>query len=262
MFTTGLCEQHHTEIMSMLRVDPGPTINRIRRMHDLGICYDEIADSAHLTTPFVEHFGEVRPRARIAWAVAAAIEQVRLVEPWPAVRRVRALLAAGHPLDDLATEIDVETERVLILAENGRPAITEDLDQRIRGVYRAREADPVSPPEPWIEARRWPVPFMWDNIDDQAEHPMASAYAVPCTPVFRVIVAAVLDSYSSREAAGRELRIKPYTLQTITAGTRRQLATGSASRLLRWWWVRNHSLPRVEGPAMVGASPLAKEGDQ
>ena len=100
--------------------------------------------------------------------MAADMDAAPRQPAWRATRRMRALVAAGVPIDTLAAEVGTTRPHFHEILHGKTEQIHRDLFAAIDRVWRARENNPVTEPPPWVIAREWAVPWAWDDIDDPA----------------------------------------------------------------------------------------------
>jgi hypothetical protein len=90
-----------------------------------------------------------------------------------AVRRIQALMANGWPRRELARQAGYQGDAFALILNGRRAALTLASDRRIRDLFD-RLADtpgPSSSSALRAQAKGWPLPGSWLDIDDPAETP-------------------------------------------------------------------------------------------
>lgn len=85
---------------------------------------------------------------------------------WRATRRIRALAAAGVRYHTIAAESGLTYGKVAGLAAGHFTRVSAATFARLDAVWEARKNRPVTAPDPRVAAKRWAVPWEWDDIDD------------------------------------------------------------------------------------------------
>ncbi|MFF7250429.1 hypothetical protein ACFZBU_41930 [Embleya sp. NPDC008237] len=162
-------------------VDPAQTIAHLARLEAAGMTADDIAERANLCTRTVENIAAGR-RSPLATHLADRILAIPArpdIDPCAQVdatgtrRRLQALTAMAHPMDDLARRLNMDRARVatLFTAENVRAGDAA----RVRVLYDTLQMSPGREPMAarFAELKAWAPPLAWDDqrIDDPTASP-------------------------------------------------------------------------------------------
>lgn len=175
-------------------VDAGPVREHVEMLRKAGLGKRRIANLANVKADTVAHLrnarkGRPQPSARVLREVADAILAIaipstpfetaapnRLVDATGTIRRLQALVAIGHPQNQLA-------ERLGLTPGNfGRTLHTPQCTARRAREIAALFAELETVPGPSELARKraarlgWPLPFQWD--DDAIDDPDATPESV------------------------------------------------------------------------------------
>lgn len=148
------------------------------------------------------------------------------IDSTPSVRRVQALMAAGHPQHAIAAAAGTTTTRVRLLAE-GQQGMRQMLADKIETAWQQLHTATGSSARArnMAAARSWPDPTWWEDyggIDDPAFDP--ASVSEQHTPRAEALVEdwEFLERQGySREHAAARLGIHPQTLQAAISRTRR-----------------------------------------
>lgn len=146
---------------------------------------------------------------------------------WRATRRMRALVAAGVPIDTLAAEVGTTRPHFHEILHGKTEQIHRDLFLAIDRVWRARENDPVSQPSVEIIARGWAVPWAWDDIDDPATD--LHADRITDTDAVRAAITRARTEFGD-EATAKAIGIHRYRLSEFQRTPR--MLTSRANQIL------------------------------
>ncbi|MCX5202426.1 hypothetical protein OG897_13335 [Streptomyces sp. NBC_00237] len=172
-----------------LLVDAAPVQKHLHHLRAAGDAYTHIADITGLRASTVDAIALGR-RRRVRATTAATILALppgkaaarnRSVPALGTTRRLRALLALGHKLGDVAAASSVELSTASYLL-NGRVAtIHHGLAQRIDNGYRALCTSRGNSTRSLNRAQRegWAPPAAWDDIDDPASAPDTGTKSSP-----------------------------------------------------------------------------------
>lgn len=159
--------------------------------------------------------------------MAADMDAAPIQPAWRATRRLRALAAAGVPLETLAKEIGTHPAHVSAILHGKTEQIRRDLFLAIDRVWRARENDPVSQPSVEIIARGWAVPWAWDDIDDPATD--LHADRITDTDAVRAAITRARTEFGD-EATAKAIGIHRYRLSEFPRTPR--MLTSRANQIL------------------------------
>lgn len=159
-------ESSHRKAQSRRAVVPLPT--RVPRLIETGFTPHSIAVAARIAPSTLnESLKSGTTTARTARRLLAADMDTAPRQPaWRATRRLRALAAAGVPVDTLAEEVGTHRAHLDEILHGKTEQIRRGLFIDVDRVWRARQNDPVSPAPRAVAACRWAVPWGWDDIDD------------------------------------------------------------------------------------------------
>lgn len=146
-------------------------------------------------------------------------------EAWQAMRRARAILAAGWTVHQLATVLGT-TANVLWTALESPEKWRQHLDSSrdlVDRIYRSIEIDPVTPAEYLVAQTRWKTPMMWDDIDDPNETDTISTVwrecrrnpSIPLTDAIYDELHRAVDFHGSIRQLSEVLGINAKTLERI-----------------------------------------------
>lgn len=103
------------------------------------------------------------------------------------VRRLQALLAAGHDLDVVASDLRLTTEQLVYLAVEEPQSVDVATASIVRGYYAAHSCDPIREPSEMAALMPWALPMDWEDIDAPRPALQAGRLATqqPPTPALR-----------------------------------------------------------------------------
>lgn len=147
------------------------------------------------------------------------------LEPCQAMRRARAILAAGWTVHRLATVLGT-TANVLWTALESPDKWRHHLDNTndlIDSIYRSIENEPVTPAEYLVAQTRWKTPMMWEDIDDPDETDTISTVwrecrrnpSVPLTDAVHDELHRAVEMHGSIRQLSEVLGINAKTLERI-----------------------------------------------
>lgn len=153
--------------------DPRPYPHHIiDPLLEQGYSLSGISVAAGLTP---HHLGSARAEGRgIREATLRRLEQldpdaIGKQPGWRATRRIRALLANGDHLADIAKETGLSVAALTAISSGIRKTVQRDTFIRIRDYYAAHELDLPRKPGNRVANAGWEPPMHWANIDDPAE---------------------------------------------------------------------------------------------
>lgn len=159
-------------------IDAAPTAKRLHELHESS-GWEDIARAAKTSAAHIRQiaFGKLpqispRTQAKIM-AIRPAATGGQYIDSTGTVRRVRALIALGHTLIDIAGASDVAVARVQPLAA-GYPSLRRTVAERIKNAYRALSETPGTNTRARNRAlaNGWAPPAAWD--DDTIDDPQAA----------------------------------------------------------------------------------------
>ncbi|MFE5895868.1 helix-turn-helix domain-containing protein [Streptomyces sp. NPDC056488] len=164
-------------------VDAAPTVRHLRKLHDAGISYAQIARQSGLHENHVHriangHSKQVRPAtAEAILALTAESVQRKVLPITGSARRLQALAAIGWPFTTLATYIGMNPRGISRI--NYQPYIFQSTAKAIVAAYeRLKDQKPedhgvslvgAQKSRALAERRGWPDPLWWEDmghIDD------------------------------------------------------------------------------------------------
>ncbi|MFE9576325.1 hypothetical protein ACFYO1_08075 [Nocardia sp. NPDC006044] len=167
-----------------------------------------------------------------------------------AIRRSRALVAFGHPHENLAQELGISLPEMQALtapatggASLSRQQIPAELHQSVAVLFDRLQMSPGPSDDARLHARKraWPLPFQWDEdaIDDPAAQP------IRCRRVGRDVkarsaereaaVLAELRHGATTELAAERLHLTARSVQRILAKAGGRSAVERADRAQPEW---------------------------
>lgn len=217
------------------RVPSGKAARRVRELHeDHGLSLSYIARAASVSTGTVRTL-YVSPRPVIARKVFDKIMAVdpeqrpdsEMIPAWPYQRRVQALAAAGQAFDAIAEAAGINPGTVSQIASGKSESITRKVARKIAQCYDAQAALPVTTPSPAILRKGWPLPMVWEDIDDPSEyhpsHPVADGYVV-LTETMKQRLAYLYEELG-RDELLTQLGVSLSTLRRLTQGRARSVSS-------------------------------------
>lgn len=122
---------------------------------------------------------------KIPETIAAIAPDAALVDSIGSIRRLRALVAFGWPVEHLADELQGEVGRCTVheLVRGGRTQCLARTARSISGLFNRLQLEPGPSPRSRSTAlkRRWALPLQWDeeSIDDPKALPEQVRYSEP-----------------------------------------------------------------------------------
>lgn len=166
-----------------LTVDPGPARAHLRNLLNQGATQEDIAAAAECSRATTAAILGGRPTP-IRRAIATRILAVRAdqlpgyqdrhVDATGSRRRVRALIAIGHPVKDITTASGIGHTAMSQVVEDGTPTVRASTAAAITRAYKSLVAVPGSSTRSRLRAARlgWDGPAAWGaDIDDPAAQP-------------------------------------------------------------------------------------------
>lgn len=159
------------------RVDSAPVIEHVRSLVDSGWSRSQIATAATCSERSVislYHGYYATIRADLAARILAAQPRIDIVkgksyvDATGTIRRVRALIAIGHPVARIAAAIGVHRTPLGKLITHGAERVTAQLARDVAALYKRGAGQPGNS----VRARNravtegWHGPLAWDDIDD------------------------------------------------------------------------------------------------
>ncbi|MFD7185535.1 hypothetical protein ACFV90_36935 [Streptomyces sp. NPDC059904] len=159
------------------RVDSAPVVEHVRSLVDSGWSRSQIATAATCSERSVislYHGYYATIRADLAARILAAQPRIDIVkgksyvDATGTIRRVRALIAIGHPVARIAAAIGVHRTPLGKLITHGSERVTAQLARDVAGLYKRWAGQPGNN----VRARNravaegWHGPLAWDAIDD------------------------------------------------------------------------------------------------
>lgn len=95
---------------------------------------------------------------------------------WPVSRRVQALRAAGHSMQELVDGTGVSQQLLTRLSFRNPKRVETAVHEKIMAFYEEHELDEARPENPRTAKHKWPAPLDWDDIDDPDEVAIASRF--------------------------------------------------------------------------------------
>lgn len=165
-------------------VDAAPAAKRLHELHETS-GWDDIAraagtSGAHLRQIAFGRLQQISPKTQAKiMAIRPAATGGQYIDSTGTVRRVRALIALGYTLIDIAETANVAVARVQPLAA-GYPSLRRTVAERITNAYRELSETPGTNTRAKNRAiaNRWAPPAAWDDdtIDDPAAIPDWTGY--------------------------------------------------------------------------------------
>lgn len=161
------------------RVEAAPAQQHVRVLLAAGWMVGEIARAAGVTRQLISRLAaEDRAQVRAdhshrVLAVTGPAPQHRDINAIGTVRRLRALMAMGHPLATVARETGLSAGRLSVIANGQRPHVRAATGEAVRAAYRRLVLTPgtSSRSRTWASRRGWHGPAAWDDIDDPTAAP-------------------------------------------------------------------------------------------
>ncbi|MFD5208464.1 hypothetical protein ACFWNF_16240 [Streptomyces anulatus] len=158
-------------------VDATPAAKRLQELHETS-GWEDIAraagtSGAHLRQIAFGRLPQISPRTQAKiMAIRPAATGGQYIDSTGTVRRVRALIALGYTLIDIAEAAAVAVTRVQTLAA-GYPSLRRTVAERITNAYRELSETPGTNTRAKNRARTngWAPPAAWD--DDRLNDPQA-----------------------------------------------------------------------------------------
>ncbi|MFJ6316024.1 hypothetical protein ACIQJW_08085 [Streptomyces californicus] len=160
-------------------VDAAPAAKRLHELHEKS-GWDDIAraagtSGAHLRQIAFGRLPQISPKTQAKiMAIRPATTGGQYIDSTGTVRRVRALIALGYTLIEIAEAATVAVARVQTLAA-GYPSLRRTVANRIANAYRELSETPGTNTRAKNRAiaNRWAPPAAWDDdtIDDPAAIP-------------------------------------------------------------------------------------------
>lgn len=160
-------------------VDAAPAAKRLQELHETS-GWEDIARAARTSGAHIRQIAngrlaQISPKTQAKiMAIQPAATGGQYIDSTGTVRRVRALIAVGHTLIDIAEAANVAIARVQTLAA-GYPSLRRTVAERIANAYRALSETPGANTRAKNRARAngWAPPAAWDDdtIDDPQARP-------------------------------------------------------------------------------------------
>ena len=170
-----------------LLVDATPAREHLAKLRDAGDAVAVISLQYGIPRHSLEKISSgtwLRIRATTAAKILAikpgtAASDFRSVSSLGAIRRVRALMAAGHPLKAIAAEVGMQHTTASNLANGYQATIRHELNERVRKGYVALASSRGTSARSLHRAERegWRDPVWWEDmghIDDPTFDPAAA----------------------------------------------------------------------------------------
>ncbi|MEU7737838.1 hypothetical protein AB0B51_33045 [Streptomyces griseus] len=165
-------------------VDAAPTAKRLHELHESS-GWEDIARAAktsasHLREIASGRLTQISPKTQAKiMAIRPAVTGGQYIDSTGTVRRVRALIALGYTLIDIAESANVAVARVQTLAA-GYPSLRRTVAERITNAYQELSETSGNNTRAKNRARTngWAPPATWDDdtIDDPQGHPEWTGY--------------------------------------------------------------------------------------
>ncbi|MFE3487497.1 hypothetical protein [Streptomyces griseus] len=165
-------------------VDAAPTAKRLHELHESS-GWEDIARAAktsasHLREIASGRLTQISPKTQAKiMAIRPAATGGQYIDSTGTVRRVRALIALGYTLIDIAESANVAVARVQTLAA-GYPSLRRTVAERITNAYQELSETSGTNTRAKNRARTngWAPPATWDDdtIDDPLAHPEWTGY--------------------------------------------------------------------------------------
>lgn len=233
----GLCRKH--ALAAGLLLPPAPVAvvaDHIAKLSAAGWAYEKIAEQAGTSTRTLANIRHHRYH-NVRGFLAKKIMALKGVPPepafqprWRATRRIRALRAAGYTVEELAQGTGIGVAHIIHMCNRSQGTITRGTWQKVRDYYDAHAGATIRPASYKIRAKRWPTPYMWDNIDDPDEVPDKPSRPLnsPRREIIEDDRAAIAKLYAYHEGwfgIHREHGISPEALRYIITAPRGKTAT-------------------------------------
>ncbi|MEU3432306.1 hypothetical protein [Streptomyces sp. NPDC006863] len=165
-------------------VDAAPAAKRLHELHESS-GWEDIARAAKTSASHIREIAsgrlaQISPKTQAKiMAIRPAVTGGQYIDSTGTVRRVRALIALGYTLIDIAESANVAVARVQTLAA-GYPSLRRTVAERITNAYRALSETPGTNTRAKNRARAngWAPPAAWDDdtIDDPQARPDWTGY--------------------------------------------------------------------------------------
>jgi hypothetical protein len=163
------------------RTDPGNARRHLQHLLGAGWLQQQIADTAGLSHPVIgallaSNYRTISRRTETAiLSVTGPPPRARDIDATGTVRRVRALIAIGWPIAQLAPLLGLHRDALGVIARGDRRLVRAETADQVAGAYRRLAATPGTSARSraLAAARGWHGPAAWGGaaIDDPAAEP-------------------------------------------------------------------------------------------
>lgn len=172
----GYCRTHaYAEGILQTRVNAEPARQHVQKLLDAGATKSAIARAAGISRPTMTKLcagcDTISARTHKSIMAITAPPTPGILPALAYGRRIRALRAAGHTLNELVEATGLYKTTIVYLSTNRWETITKSTADKIRHAYDQLAYKPVRPASPRVAKYNWPLPMDWDDIDDPEEQP-------------------------------------------------------------------------------------------
>lgn len=164
-----------------LTIDAAPTTAHLRRLRAAGAGWNELVAVTGCSSSSISAYLN-GTRTVVRRTTACRILNVRLaqvicpnrsVSALGSVRRLRALVAAGHQIQEISQACGIDQTTVSYLVNQHIETVRAATHQAIDAAFERLSMVPGTDARSIIRGRQngWPPPLAWDNPDDPDEQP-------------------------------------------------------------------------------------------